>query len=380
MENSLKYQVRSREIIDLVSAMRTARLILAPYFQRNLVWREGHKKDFIDTILKGFPFPQVFLARGPIDLDTMNAATCVVDGQQRLSAIREFVSGDLEVDGKRFPQMSQREREEFLKYEVPVIDFDLDVGDPRLKDIFRRLNRTFYALSTIEKIASEYSSSQFLLTARVLSGDYSSDDGSEPETDVGEELEEAEGLDGFVPEENAFLVDPGVDKAMMDWLSTNSNGEFSILIGEEKVFSFHESQRKVPLMFVLNVLSTFLGGYYNRNAKVKEFLESRNDAFEEADDIIGIFNSIASKIESLGLPDDSMWFNKANLFSLIVEMAWGCGSMHDDAGLVDNLTYFEANIPNDYRLAAREAVNNRTQRALRGNYVKGLIVAECDPD
>lgn len=33
MENDLKYQVRSREIIDLANAMRNQSLILSPYFQ-----------------------------------------------------------------------------------------------------------------------------------------------------------------------------------------------------------------------------------------------------------------------------------------------------------------------------------------------------------
>lgn len=99
MINDLRYQVRSREIVDLFNAMRSGRLTLSPYFQRNLVWRDAHKRDFIDTILKGYPFPQIFLARGPIDLDTMEASQCVVDGQQRLNTIREYIEGKLELGG-----------------------------------------------------------------------------------------------------------------------------------------------------------------------------------------------------------------------------------------------------------------------------------------
>ena len=55
-----KYQVRSRELIDLVNEIRSKRLIMSPYFQRNLVWRLVHKVDFIKTILLGYPFPQIF--------------------------------------------------------------------------------------------------------------------------------------------------------------------------------------------------------------------------------------------------------------------------------------------------------------------------------
>ena len=102
MQNDLKYQVRSREIIDLVGAMRNSQLVLTPYFQRNLVWRDTHKRDFIETILKGFPFPQIFVARGSIDIETMVSSTCVVDGQQRLTAIRDYVADDFSVNGKSF--------------------------------------------------------------------------------------------------------------------------------------------------------------------------------------------------------------------------------------------------------------------------------------
>jgi len=373
VENSLKYQVRSREIIDLVSAMRSGRLILAPYFQRNLVWRDGHKRDFIDTILKGYPFPQVFLARGPIDMESMAASTCVVDGQQRLTAIREFVSGEIDANGVYFSGLSTKEKEEFLKYEVPVIDFDLDVGDPRLKDIFKRLNRTFYSLSTIEKIASEYSSSQFLLVARILSGDFSSKAAASEEEIEQDLLPEIADADAARGEPNAFLVDPGIDNNVLAWMNEKADGPFSALIGNERVFSYYESQRKVPLMFVLNVMATFISGYYNRNAKVKDFLEEYNDIFEAGDGIIGILNEVAQFIEKLDLKNRSIWLNKANFFTLVVEAAWNFDDLSDPGVVSAALADLEADLPADYSLAAREAVNNRTQRLLRGNYVRAAL-------
>jgi hypothetical protein len=373
MENSLKYQVRSREIIDLVSAMRSNRLTLSAYFQRNLVWRDTHKRDFIDTILMGFPFPQVFLARGPINLETMEASTCVVDGQQRLTAIREFIAGDLEVNGQAFSQLSDRTREEFLKYEVPVIDFDLDASDPRLKDIFKRLNRTFYALSTIEKIASEYSASQFLLVARILSGDFTNQV-AQVEMEIEEDIfpDQAKEDEARV-EKNAFLVDPGVEDATLQWLNERADGSFSRLVGEEKIFSYYETQRKVPLMFVLNVMSTLIAGYYNRNAQIKDYLERYNSEFPEADEILQKLNRAADYISALGLPDKSMWWNKANFFSLCVEVAKNLDALAAADASGASLRAFEENVPGEYSLAAREAVNNRNQRVLRGRYVREAI-------
>lgn len=214
MQNDLRYTVRSREIVDLVSAMKNSGLTLSPYFQRNLVWRDSHKRNFIDTILNGYPFPQIFLARGPIDVESMTAHPAVVDGQQRLNAIREFIDGKLDVHDKYFGDLKPREKEEFLKYEVAVIDFDLDAGDPRLKDVFRRLNRTYYALSAIEKLASEYSSSEFMLVARVLAGEI-----LRAEPDV-EELGDigSEDASTDIIASNMFSRHPGIDDAAWSWV------------------------------------------------------------------------------------------------------------------------------------------------------------------
>ena len=76
----IKYQVRSKELIDLVNDIKNKRLIMSPYFQRNLVWRQLHKVDFIKTIILGYPFPQIFIAKGAIDLENMLTTSCIVDG------------------------------------------------------------------------------------------------------------------------------------------------------------------------------------------------------------------------------------------------------------------------------------------------------------
>ena len=148
----IRYQVRSKELIDLVNEIKSRRLILSPYFQRNLVWRNVHKIDFIKTILMGLPFPQIFIAKGTIDLESMTTTSCIVDGQQRMSSIVDFTSNKLKVDSKYFKDFSPEIQEEVLKYQVPIIDLDLKNDAPEVKEIFQRLNRTFYSLNSIEKL------------------------------------------------------------------------------------------------------------------------------------------------------------------------------------------------------------------------------------
>lgn len=368
MINELRYQVRSREIVDLLNAMRGGRLTLSPYFQRNLVWRDAHKRDFIDTILKGYPFPQVFLARGPIDLDTMEASQCVVDGQQRLNTIREYIDGALEIGGFGFKDLDTRLKEEFLKYEVAVIDFDLDAGDERLKDVFHRLNRTYYSLSAIEKISSEYSASEFLLLARLLCGEITSED------EVPDELIEDDDVGSGVGI-NRFSRDPGIDESSWKWLLERTDGPYAEAITNHGIFTSFEFDRKVPLMFTLNVMCTYLLGYFNRNDKVRRMLEDKNSDFPEREEVFDALNSAADFIKNIGIPDESMWWNKANFFTLICEAARSKDIQAMPPKVVaERLTAFSTAVPDDYSLAAREAVGRKGQRELRGKAIRDLIL------
>jgi hypothetical protein len=169
-------------------------------------------------------------------------------------------------------------------------------------------------------------------------------------------------------------MDPGIEAEDWDWVLKNSNGQFAQCMASEKIFSSYEAQRKVPLMFVLNVMCTLVGGYYNRNRQIKKYLEQFNDEYD-AGDVVKPLNKVGSLINKLKLPDNSMWWNKANFFSLSVEVALAfINDVHFDAeatraALVD----FEADIPTDYNLAAREAVNNKNERILRGRYVRKIL-------
>src|SRR4051812_36318286 len=98
----IKYNVRSRQLIDIIGDVKREKIVISPYFQRNLVWRLIHKQDFIKTILLGFPFPQIFLAKGGLNVEELTSISLIVDGQQRMSSILEFVDGEFAVDGEYY--------------------------------------------------------------------------------------------------------------------------------------------------------------------------------------------------------------------------------------------------------------------------------------
>jgi uncharacterized protein with ParB-like and HNH nuclease domain len=76
----IKYAIRARQLIDIVGDVKHCKIIISPYFQRNLVWRLIHKQDFVKTILLGYPFPQIFLAKGGINVDELTSTSLIVDG------------------------------------------------------------------------------------------------------------------------------------------------------------------------------------------------------------------------------------------------------------------------------------------------------------
>jgi hypothetical protein len=67
-------------------------LILTPKFQRRGVWRPKARSYFIDTLLRDMPVPPIYI-RTVQSADTSGIIREVIDGQQRISAILDFIDG-----------------------------------------------------------------------------------------------------------------------------------------------------------------------------------------------------------------------------------------------------------------------------------------------
>ena len=69
--------------------------IYVPRFQRGFVWTGPEKSRFIETLILGLPVPNVFLAQ---DSKTKNLN--IVDGQQRLRSLWDYLEGKFYLTGK----------------------------------------------------------------------------------------------------------------------------------------------------------------------------------------------------------------------------------------------------------------------------------------
>lgn len=97
----------------LVEEMREKELIVRPSFQRYQVWDNARKSKFVESILLNIPIPTLFFAEDD------DKTKVVVDGQQRLLALKEYTENSyplsrLEVlsplNRKRFQDLTERQQ------------------------------------------------------------------------------------------------------------------------------------------------------------------------------------------------------------------------------------------------------------------------------
>jgi len=97
----------------LVQEIKDRELIVRPTFQRNQVWDAARKSRFVESILLNIPIPTLFFAEDD------DKSKVVVDGQQRLLALKEFVDNKyplrgLEVlaplNGKSYDDLTERQQ------------------------------------------------------------------------------------------------------------------------------------------------------------------------------------------------------------------------------------------------------------------------------
>jgi hypothetical protein len=130
-------------------------LELRPPFQRNPVWTEKQKAYLIDTILHGYPIPELYMQEYT-DAEG-NDVYVIVDGQQRVRSCLEFIRGEYLLSGDDSPKwsdmgfddLSEDERKRIYNYNF-VVRVLPDLPEDELRAVFRRLNRNVVALNKQE--------------------------------------------------------------------------------------------------------------------------------------------------------------------------------------------------------------------------------------
>lgn len=132
-------------VADFVKWFEDKELVLNPNFQRGSVWPSHAKSYLIDSIIRGYPIPKLLL-RTTVDRTTRRTVRDVVDGQQRLRTLFDFVNDKLvlgpkagEYQGKRYSDLDPDDQDAFLAYRLTCEQL-INASDDDVLEVFGRIN------------------------------------------------------------------------------------------------------------------------------------------------------------------------------------------------------------------------------------------------
>lgn len=155
-----------------------------PAYQRKSVWSDEKQSFFIDSILKNFPMPPIFLHQ-KIDDDTGKTKYDIIDGKQRLLSLIRYLKNEIpasdefesspfydeKIAGVYFNELDGKDLKEYKRklwrYVIPIEYIDTSNKDV-IDNIFDRLNRNGEPLNGQELRKSVYHGSTLLLLVEKL--------------------------------------------------------------------------------------------------------------------------------------------------------------------------------------------------------------------
>lgn len=159
MQSFLKTTLRN--VLWFKNAEKHKELQVKPPFQRNPVWVDRQKSYLIDSILCGYPIPEIYMQE--IVDENGNGNYIIVDGQQRTRAVLEFIEDKFSIDPKDSPDyadmcfsdLTSEDKKKIFEYNF-VVRVLPEMRDTELRAIFQRLNKNVVALNKQELRQATY--------------------------------------------------------------------------------------------------------------------------------------------------------------------------------------------------------------------------------
>jgi len=332
----LRTSPTSLKVRQLITLTREGKLVPRPEFQRRLVWTTEDKIRFMDTILKGMPFPEIYVANGPVDVDTGEGQQLLVDGQQRVTTIFDYFNGDPKTYGTALPpyaSLDDQRKREFLDYDVTVRDLG-SISTEQIVEIFQRINSTKYSLNEMEINNAVYTGALMTVAA------------------------------GF---------------AEHDFFEKN------------RVFRPTDIKRMGDVRFVLQIIISMLAGYFDRDEMLERYLNDFNEGFPASSEVATRLTRVFDFIEECGFSRNSRIWKRSDLFTAIISLDRKLIDIRDlsPSSVLDRLEKFYADVDDQgmmsvdvavgvYAKAALQASNDRVNRVRRGVIIEAVI-AGADP-
>ena len=174
---AITHKTTTKSILDFQNLYEHGHLNLEPGFQRQSVWTDRDRAKLLDSIVRNYPLPAIFLYKreeeGVLIYD-------VIDGKQRLESIFMFIGamrgrfetrtelpGTDTIEWVSWSLLKRRHLQHLITAcELPVIEVDGEIGE--INDVFVRINSTGKKLTQQEMRHARYYKSPFLKEAARL--------------------------------------------------------------------------------------------------------------------------------------------------------------------------------------------------------------------
>lgn len=242
-------------------------LQMKPPFQRNPVWTHPQKSYLIDSILNGYPVPELYMQEF-VD-EKGNEQHIIIDGQQRTRACLDFIEGKFSIKeeesptwgGMKFDDLSSDDKKKIFGYTF-IVRILPEMSDDDIRGIFQRLNKNVVALNSQELRQATYWG-PFIQTMQELS----------------------------------------------NYKYWNTTGIFTPL----------NVRRMMDIEFISELAIAVLHGHQNKKETIDTFYQEYEEEFESRDELVGIFQKVIYELEQL-YPDikTTRWKKKTDFYSLFL--------------------------------------------------------------
>jgi len=138
------------KIKELYKKVNDGKIISDIELQREIVYSPEKQKLVIDSIARGIPLPAFYFWKNE------DGILEVLDGKQRIEAIKKFYQNDIEYDGKIWKEYAFDPEFQKTINETKISDIVCSGSDVLKREIFRRINTLGVPLSKFEVLNGLY--------------------------------------------------------------------------------------------------------------------------------------------------------------------------------------------------------------------------------
>lgn len=158
----MKFRIECWTIKQLKNKYDERKLNLNPPYQRKFIWSLKDQQTLIQSILKGYAIPNIFL------FEIKTGFFDMVDGQQRTRTILGFIDDQFKtLDGIEYSDIKKQAK--FEEYIIPITIIEKIENDESIEDFYSLVNKSGIHLNRPELKKAEYFDTNFLKLITELS-------------------------------------------------------------------------------------------------------------------------------------------------------------------------------------------------------------------